>query len=55
MFDNRFIRIPSALGAVLAATLMTVVSALPEAVHAKGTAKTVCVEKLPYAYQPTLQ
>jgi len=55
MYSPKHFRIPSALGAILAATLVTVISAVPDAVHAQDPAKTSCAEKVPYAFQPSMQ
>lgn len=55
MYNPKTFRIPSVLGAVLAATLMTVVSTLPEAVHAQDGSKATCTDKVPHDFKPSLQ
>lgn len=54
MFSSHNFRFPSMVGAILAATLMTVVSTLPDAVHAQGVDASRCVEKVPHDFRPTL-
>ncbi|MCJ8156241.1 hypothetical protein [Sphingomonas sp. LaA6.9] len=54
MNTPRNIRIPSALGAILAATLMTVISAVPEAVHAQDGARIACADKISHDFRPVL-
>lgn len=54
MYSPRKTSISSALGAICAAALLTVVTAIPEVVHAQTSAKP-CAEKVSGPFVPSLQ